>query len=76
MWCVKQSVTLWVCLIANAIGKFEAIAEEIENGIAANSSKIAINRQSIDVLLAQNKNLSSDAERGSSVAAKLRQLIA
>jgi hypothetical protein len=63
-------------LIANAIGKFEAIADEIEAGIAANHAKIASNRQAISTLESECSVLGTDCTHGSNVAAKLRELIA
>ena len=63
-------------MIHGAVGKFSAIAAEIEAGISANHATINAHKQTVAVLEDQITDLSVDATYGSRVAAKLRELIA
>lgn len=62
--------------INEAIGEFESIASRIETGVQENVDQVGANTETIRALEAENENLLTVANRGRSVAGKLRELIA
>lgn len=62
--------------IQEAISQFEDIAARIESGVLANTAEIAANKEAIAALESANVDLTAVANRGRSVATKLRDLMA
>lgn len=61
--------------IYHAIGQFEAIAAQIEEGVAHNDRVIADNAATMRRLQDHSESLDADNKRGQVVAAKLRDLL-
>jgi hypothetical protein len=62
-------------LIADAIGRFALIADEIETGITVNLTKVVQNEKAMETLADENSRLTAVAEHGQTVARRLRDLI-